>query len=242
MNLVSWNLNGLEDYNLDMRTEAAMFQLLLGAPIKHAMVEGFKPNMPDIIVLQEVVERTFHAHLVPHLSAAGFNIFPDAPSERSYFEIIAVRQPILESSYQKFSYTEQGRGLSTLVIDGLTIMTAHLESQKPGAAMRVDQAEEILELMNKHQGACIFAGDTNLRTSEWEKLNPKNVEDAWENAGSPKQHKTTWSMKQYKSRYDRIWTKDLALKKFETFGKEKVMGIDQRSSDHLGVRAIFDVL
>ena len=242
MNLVTWNLNGLEDENLDMRTEAAMFHILLGAPIEKAMQPNFKPNTPDIVVLQEVVERTFHAHLKPHFQAAGFELFPQAPSERSYFEAIAVRQPIIESSYEKFSYTAQGRGLSTLSIDGLTILTAHLESQKPGASMRIDQAKTILEMMNNHQGAIIFAGDTNLRDSEWGNLSAEetnDVNDAWITAGSIKKYKTTWQMKKYKVRYDRVWSKNLKLKTFETFGKEKVAGIDQTASDHLGIRVTF---
>jgi endonuclease/exonuclease/phosphatase family metal-dependent hydrolase len=244
MNLVTWNLNGLEDENLDMRTEAAMFQILLGAPIEKAMQADFKPSTPDIVVLQEVVSRTFHAHLKPHFQAAGFTLFPQAPSERSYFEVIAVRQPILESNYEKFSYTAQGRGLSTLTIDGLTILTAHLESQKPGASMRIDQAKEILEIMNNHQGAIIFAGDTNLRKSEWEILSQedtKDVADAWITAGSIKKHKITWRMDKYKARYDRIWHSGITIKSFETIGKEKVTTLNQSPSDHLGIRLIFEI-
>ncbi len=241
MNLVSWNLNGLEDEHLDVRTEAAMFQLLLGVPIeKAAITPNFKPNTPDIVVLQEVVPRTFHAHVTPHLKAAGFSIFPEKPSERSYFEIIAVRHPILETHYSTFSYTQQGRGLSTLSINELTILTAHLESQKAGASMRVDQAEKILNIMNKHEGTIIFAGDTNLRKIEWKSLNTENVRDAWETAGSIKKHEMTWQNNSYKSRYDRVWHKDSEIKKFETFGKEKIKEIDQTPSDHYGIRVIFD--
>ena len=243
MKLVSWNLNGLEDENLDMRSEAAMFRILLGAPIEHAMNPEFKPDTPDIVLLQEVVERSYHAHVVPHLKAAGFHIFPPTPSERSYFEVIAVRQPIIESDYQTFDYTDQGRGLSTVSIKGLTIMTAHFESQKPGKSMRVDQASSVLKKMNQHAGACIFAGDTNLRKSEWLSLTPdttKAVEDAWITAGSPKKHKTTWKREPYKSRYDRAWLKDLNLKNFSTFGKNKVTGIGEPCSDHLAIRVEFE--
>jgi endonuclease/exonuclease/phosphatase family metal-dependent hydrolase len=239
MNLVTWNLNGLEDEHLDVRTEAAMFHILLGVPIeKAATTPNFKPNTPDIVVLQEVVERTFHAHITPHFKAAGFTIFPEKPSERSYFEVIAVRHPILEANYSKFEYTQQGRGLTTLSIDGLTILTAHLESQKPGASMRVDQAENILKIMNKHEGAIVFAGDTNLRKSEWENLKTEHIKDAWETAGAIKKYKTTWQNAPYKARYDRVWLKNLEIKNFETFGKEKVTGIDQIPSDHYGIRAI----
>jgi len=241
MKLVTWNLNGLEDEHLDVRTEAAMFHILLGAPIeKAATTPNFKPNTPDIVVLQEVVPRTFHAHIVPHLKAAGFSVFPQQPSERSYFEVIAVRHPIINNGYSTFEYTQQGRGLSSLSIDGLTILTAHLESEKAGTTMRIDQAKSILKLMNKHQGAIIFAGDTNLRNSEWESLKANNISDAWEATGANKRHQTTWQSPPYKARYDRIWHKDLTIKKFETFGKNKVSEIDQTASDHFGLRVIFE--
>ncbi len=241
MKLVSWNLNGLEDENLDVRTEAAMFQLLLGAPVEQAITTpDFKPNTPDIVLLQEVVPRTFHAHIVPHLQAAGFNIYPQEPTERSYFEIIAVRQPIIESSYTKFAYTEQGRGLSKVEINNLTIMTAHMESQKPGASMRLDQATWILDQMNALNKPCIFAGDTNLRKAEWKSLKPNKVKDAWKVAGSIKAHKTTWQREAYKSRYDRVWTNNLTIKNFETFGAEHVVGINERPSDHVAIRVEFE--
>ncbi len=237
--LVCWNLNGLEDKHLDVRTESAMFQLLLGAPIEKALVDGFIPNSPDIVVLQEVVDRTFHAHIKPHLDAAGFTLFPQQPSERSYFEVIAVKSPILNSSYNKFDYSDQGRGLSALSIDGLTILTAHLESLKAGSSMRIDQAEQILKLMNQHKGKIIFAGDTNLRKSEWLGLKPEGVIDAWESTGSIKKHRFTWKMNPYKARYDRVWSKGVDIKKFATFGSNKISRINQYPSDHLAIRVTF---
>jgi len=244
MKLITWNLNGLEDEHLDVRTEAAMFQILLGAPIEDAMVEGFKPNTPDIILLQEVVERTFHAHVKPHLSAAGFTLFPKEPTERSYFEVIAVRNPtpIIDSSYSTFDYTDQGRGLSTITIDGLTIMTAHMESMKPGKSMRIDQAKSILEQMNQCETPCIFGGDTNLRKAEWETLNPDNVSDAWQASGSPEKHRITWEQHPHKSRYDRVWFQGLNITSFETFGTKQVNAIKKRPSDHRGIRIEFDHL
>lgn len=238
MKLVSWNLNGLEDRNLDIRTEAAMFQILLGAPIESVMKQGFKPDTPDIVVLQEVVERTYHAHIVPHLKAAGFSIYPESPTERSYFEVVAVRQEIIEKEYTPFSYSDQGRGLTTIRLDGLTIMTAHLESMKPGASMRIDQAQFILEKMAQ-QSPCIFAGDTNLRKAEWLGLDHAEVKDAWISANSPKSHRTSWQQKNYKARYDRVWTQGIKVESFTTFGKEPVVGIDERVSDHFAIRVGF---
>lgn len=238
MKLVSWNLNGLEDRNLDMRTEAAMFQILLGAPIETAVVEGFVPNSPDIVVLQEVVERTYHAHIMPHLQAAGFTVYPPEPTERSYFEVVAVRNKKIEADYSPFEYSEQGRGLSTLKLDGLTIMTSHMESMNPGKSMRIEQAKFVIDEMHKY-GPCIFAGDTNLRKAEWEHLEHGNITDAWKSIGSPETHRITWQYENYKSRYDRAWSHQLEIKNFETFGKENIASINSRPSDHLALRIEF---
>lgn len=238
MKLVSWNLNGLEDREIDVRTESAMFQILLGAPIEEAVLPGFKLNSPDIVLLQEVVERSFYAHVKPHLEAAGFTVYPKAPTERSYFEVIAVKRKMLESSFTKFPWSDQGRGLSLVKIDGLTIMTAHMESMKPGAKQRVDQGQFIVDLMEK-SGPCIFAGDTNLRKAEWKAIDQGDVNDAWEYVGSVKKHQTTWKMNNYRARYDRAWVHDLPIKNFEVFGKEYIKQINTRPSDHFGVRVEF---
>jgi endonuclease/exonuclease/phosphatase family metal-dependent hydrolase len=241
MQLVTWNLNGLEDRHIDERTEAAMFQMLLGVPLEKAMVENFKPNTPDIILLQEVVERSYHAHILPHLQAAGFTVFPQQPSERSYFEVMATRLPVKNYSQEKFEYSDQGRELSILELDNkLTIMTAHMESMKPGSSMRIAQAELILDKMNSSSTPSIFAGDTNLRQSEWKSLTPLKVVDAWESTGSHKKHKTTWQREKYKARYDRIWSRRLNVTEFTTFGHNKIPSIKEPSSDHRAIRLSFD--
>ncbi len=242
MQLVTWNLNGLEDRHIDERTEAAMFQMLLGVPLEKAMLNDFKPNTPDIIVLQEVVERSYHAHILPHLQAAGFTVYPQQPSERSYFEVMATRLPVLDYSHEKFEYTDQGRELSVLKLENkLTIMTAHMESMKPGSSMRIEQAKLILDKMNQDNDPCIFAGDTNLRQSEWETLTPNVVVDAWQSSGSPKKHKITWQREKYKARYDRVWTKDIKITEFGVFGSNKIASLKEPSSDHRAIRLKFEL-
>ena len=240
MKLISWNLNGLEDRYLDERTEAAMFQILLGAPIEAAIAEGFKPNSPDIIVLQEVVDRTYHAHIVPHLKAAGFSVFPQELPERSYFEVVAVRASKIDAKYESFEYSEQGRGLTTLKCDGFNVMTSHMESMKPGKQMRVEQAKYILETMQKND-PCIFAGDTNLRKADWESIEHGDIKDAWTEIGSPEKHRMTWHYEKYKSRFDRVWTNQLKILHFEIFGKENITSTNCRPSDHLGLRVEFSI-
>lgn len=242
MKLVSWNLNGLEERNLDMRSEAAMFQILLGAPIEAAFADGFAANSPDIIVLQEVVDRTYHAHLLPHFKAAGFNVYTDTASERSYFEVIAVREKNAAYSYTPFAWSDQGRGLSVLTLGELTIMTAHLESMRGGSPMRLDQAQFVLDQMPRNS-PCIFAGDTNLRRAEWQELKHGDIQDAWISSGSPNKYRYTWQhsqKQQYRARYGRIWaTPEIKVQEFETFAREKVSEINERASDHLAMRTTF---
>ena len=238
MKLVSWNINGLEDRELDVRTESALFQLLLGAPIEKAVLPGFKPNSPDIVLLQEVVERSFFAHVKPHLEAAGFTVYPAKPTESSYFEVIGVKSKILDASFIKFPWSDYGRGLTEVKVEGLTIMTAHMESMKPGAKQRVDQGQFIIDRMQE-RGPCIFAGDTNLRKAEWAEINKGYVDDAWEYVGSVKKQRTTWKLNNYRARYDRAWVHEVPVKSFETFGREYIKQINSRPSDHYGIRVEF---
>jgi endonuclease/exonuclease/phosphatase family metal-dependent hydrolase len=107
--------------------------------------------------------------------------------------------------------------------------------------MRIDQAQFVLDQM-ANTTPCIFAGDTNLRKTEWSGLNHTNVEDAWVSMDSPKAHKVTWQQAKYKKRYDRVWTQGLEISNFETFGKQSVASIDERPSDHYAVRVEFNLL
>ena len=119
-------------------------------------------------------------------------------------------------------------------------MTAHLESMKPGKEMRLEQAKFILEEMQK-SGPCIFAGDTNLRDSEWESFKTDDIQDAWISVGSTEANRVTWHYENSKSRFDRAWARRLKIQKFETFGKEIISMINERPSDHLGLRVEFDI-
>lgn len=242
MKLVSWNLNGLEDRHIDERTEAAMFQLLLGAPVEEAFAENFKPDTPDIILLQEVVERSYHAHILPHLKAAGFSVYPKEISERSYFEVMATRLPVLNYSTKKFTSTQQGRELSIIQLENkLTVMTAHMESMEAGSSLRIEQTKYILEKMTQLNTPVIFAGDTNLRDAEWDSLASNTVVDAWESAGSIKKHKTTWQRKKYRARYDRAWLNHITLKDFEVIAGNKIPSIQKAASDHHAIRLHFEL-
>lgn len=234
LRLVSWNLFGLERRHLDERTEAAMFRVLLGGPPELAL-QSRPPPPPPILLLQEVVERTWFAHLRPHLIAAGYQLFPEQLPARNYFEVIAVRGlNVRRARTTRFDRTAQGRFLNVVEVDldegPLTVMTAHLESLKSGSELRTEQAQRVLDALSSRPRA-VFAGDTNLRGAEVEKLEFHQAADAFEQAGSPSVHRTTWG----KARYDRCWSVGMDVVAFETFGAEVLPGIDEPASDHLGI-------
>lgn len=233
VDLVTWNLNGLADQHLDERTEAAITEILFGGDMLAMLESGRPPDLPDVVLLQEVVERTYRAHVVPHLRAAGFAIVPSEPPARGYFEVAAVRErAIRKARWVPFPRSGQGRALLELELDGITVMTAHLESLKPGAPVRVEQAAFVLDRL-AWRAPAVFAGDTNLRAAEWDSLEPGGVVDAWEAVGSPKADRDTWG----KARYDRVWVAgDLRVTSFRRLGTVDVEGLGEPPSDHVGLR------
>jgi endonuclease/exonuclease/phosphatase family metal-dependent hydrolase len=237
LQLVTWNLNGLDDHLLDERTEAAVFEMLLGGD-PESVLAGPPPVPPDVIVLQEVVERTFRAHLAPHLRAAGYAIAPSEPPARGYFEIIAARGGMAAAQSLPFPRTGQGRRLLRVQLaSGLTVFTAHLESLAPSRAVRVEQAGRVLDLL-RDAGPAVFAGDTNLREAEWDGLDTNSVVDAWEQCGSDPATRATWS----RYRYDRVWLAGGPVARAVTrIGARPLPAYGLPPSDHLGLRVVLDL-
>jgi len=239
--LLSWNLFGLSDEHLDLRTEAALFTALMGGPLEQILASGQPaPPPPDVLMFQEVVDRTWHAHLRPHLSAAGYEIVPASPRPREYFEVLAVRPPFKVLSHDITPLDSfQARELTSVTASGYghtwLFMTAHLESLKSGAASRHIQATQVLKRLRGHDGPAIFAGDTNLRMREADVLAP--LPDAWEATGAKKAERFTWSKPKasIQARYDRIWGHNLRFSDFRCLGRQPVTPDKQPPSDHLGV-------
>jgi len=238
MDLVTWNLNGLAEKNLDPRTEAALSEILLGGDLTALLETGRPPALPDVIVLQEVVERTFHAHVLPHLRAAGFTVLPAQLPARNYFEIVAVRSPVREARWVPFERSGMGRMLLEVELQsGLTVCTAHLESLKPSGPVRMEQARFVLERLVA-RGPAVFAGDTNLREAEWAQIQRDEVADAWVEAGSPAADRPTWG----RARYDRVWcTGGLRVTGFRRIGVANVPELGEPPSDHVGLRLSLEV-
>lgn len=185
--LVSWNLNGIDDHRLDERMEAACFSMLL------------RDEPPEIVALQEVVDRALVAHLRPHLKAAGFAMAVP-PSSGDYYVIAGARAPLklLGAELHPFATTRYGRALLVCTIaEGPRtwwVGTAHLESGREEGAARHAQLAEVVAGLAGHDGPGVFVGDTNLRAEEAGDLPARHdVTDAWEALGSPDASARTWS-------------------------------------------------
>jgi len=230
LSLVSWNLFGLEPYQLDVRTEAACFALLLDDP-------------PDIVCFQEVVDRTLQAHLKPHFSNAGYAHVVQ-PTDSEYYCAIFVKAPLrlVNAGLHPFPSSVMGRALLEARVDWdgtpVMVLTSHMESMREGGPARVEQLRQIAKRMGQHDGPAVFAGDTNLRDAEVKGLDLPGIKDAWENGGTP-ETRFTWKpwKGRAKARFDRIYINDRwSCSKFALGIGENVPSAGVPVSDHRKVR------
>jgi hypothetical protein len=255
LRVLTWNVDGLNESQLGQRTERLCLEMLVGGDLARAAAGAPMPPMPHVLALQEVVRVAHRAYLAPHLAAAGFTLWPPAPlEEREHYELIAVRPPwrLERCERRPLSDSPLAREctLATLRHDApgdvpgdapgggaasaapVTVMTAHMESLRSGSGSRLAQAREIAAWMRAADGPAIFAGDTNLRDTEWESLEGAlGVRDAFLELGAPASARVTWRPEHGGGgfRFDRVWLagrvtpRSIALRR------------SPRDSDHAGV-------
>ncbi len=234
LRLLSWNIHGLEEKRIGPRMEKLCLEVLVGGDLRAAIEGKPTPPVPDVLVFQEMTRRAHTGQIGPHFRAAGFTLWPERPpaGEEDYL-MVAVRPPwsIVSCALRAFEYSPLGRQclvarLAHPTSGHLDVFTAHMESLRSGHEARLVQAREIDGWM--HEGAsedlpvlasrtaalssrmaAVFAGDTNLRTREWEMLAPTfRSQDAFELAGRPEHARATWSpggSSPRAYRFDRVW-------------------------------------
>lgn len=242
MRLLTWNLNGLDDDKLDDRTEAAIFLAIAGVTLSQltAGVPSLPP--PDVLVFQEVVQRTFQAHLLPHLQRAGYVIYPSTPPDRQLFEVVAVlaKHAITGTCTMPLHGSVFGRQVHLVDIkradDGrsITVLTAHFDSGAEQQNNRLSQARQVMASMGER---AVFAGDANMRSAEWDVLKVTTmVNDAWETIGEPAALRRTWRSASRGARFDRVWVGNgLIAHSMHAVGIDAVPGLGVPPSDHIGL-------
>lgn len=197
MTLTTWNVAGLHDRGLDERSERQCLALLL------------RDEPPDVISLQEVVRRSWHAHWKHHLRAAGYTVVPADPTDvdSEYFALLAVRGAPTRGESAPMRGSRMGRRLVRAEVGGWLVLGAHAESERQGSAERVRQLTTIAAELLAFDGPAVFAGDTNLRVEEEPDVEGlSSLTDAWVAAGSPKADRATWIGGKRGARFDRVWS------------------------------------
>jgi endonuclease/exonuclease/phosphatase family metal-dependent hydrolase len=226
MHLLTWNVAGLHERRLDERTELQCLTALL------------RERPFDVIALQEVVRRSWHAHWRHHLAAAGYRVLPEDPTrtDSSYFSVLAVRGEARGGAIP-FPTSRMGRALVWAEVGSWLVLTSHLESERQGRGERLRQADDVLERLVAWPGPAVFAGDTNLRVEEEPDL-PRlgAVTDAWDAVGRPPEARATWRGGRTGARFDRIWAVRARPEALEVVGAGAVVDLDGLPlSDHVGL-------
>ena len=211
LTMISWNIDGLEQRNLEKRTEA--------------VVKTIKESSADIVFLQEVVPQTF-SHIQTNLpnyeciSAKddGYFVATLLRNGRVYFDRHKVRD--YPTSLMDRHLLAVQAHCGNVVMD---LLNTHLESGD-FAAERKEQLEECFGLMSRRPGErnVIFGGNINLQDPVVKSL---EVEGKWK----PR----CW--------FDRLYvrpsqTENLLADQFGLIGPEKVEGTQSFPSDHWGIR------
>ena len=237
MRVVTWNLDGLDPRHLDVRTEAAIAALLV--------------EPPDVILLQEVTRRTWHAHLRPHLSHAGYAAAIVPPDDdEGYVEAVLSRLPL--TGAERHPLVESGQSRHLMLVEAVwqgeptRLASAHLESGSAAAEVREAQASQVAELLLGGPPA-VFGGDTNLRKAEAAAVPALGeLVDAFEAAGRPSSARFTWDTRRCpnvpgrgpRARFDRLWLAgSWAVDGLGMLGQTVVPGTGLWPSDHAGLWA-----
>jgi endonuclease/exonuclease/phosphatase family metal-dependent hydrolase len=241
MKFVTWNIDGLDVNNCDERTEAAVFISIIGSTLDDIHTGKTKPQSPpDVIVYQEVVERTIYAHLLPHLTAGGYVVVPNEVPQRQTFEIVAVREPysIRTHTMTPLVNSQFGRVLHIVEVTGpsgnVRVLTGHFDSGPDSGAIRASQMHQVAKALGPRG---VFGGDTNMRKAEWLAAK-ESVEmiDAWEQLGEPASTRATWFLDNMKARFDRVWIgSELRATSMKPLGDKPLSELSTRPSDHNGL-------
>ncbi|KAG1671957.1 Tyrosyl-DNA phosphodiesterase 2 [Nymphon striatum] len=246
---ITWNIDGLDNRNIDIRTKAVC-----------TIIEREKP---DLVHLQEVTIET-----LPHLKRKLHLYEFLQPEDASYFVVTLIRKStadIINHHVIDFPDTLMERNIlcSKIKIGKAVInsMNTHLESTRDHAEQRKVQLKIAFDAISKIDSSenVIFAGDMNLRDTELNEVGlPDTMEDVWNTCGTRKECKFTWDASRnvniqisskYKPRcrFDRLYFRrthpnTAAPSYFGLVGIERIKHTQCFPSDHWGLLSTFDIV
>ncbi|RWS22985.1 hypothetical protein B4U80_02823 [Leptotrombidium deliense] len=251
---ITWNIDGLSEKNLFIRTEAVCSTILsIGA---------------DIVHLQEVVSQS---ELLIKEKLQNYAVLSGRKNEGDlcYYTLTLLNKNTVQIKNWKvidFRST-MGRNVieAEVIVYGIDIilLNSHLESTKSASDTRSFQLSQILGIIKEVKDqAVIFAGDMNLRDSEVLKSLgglPNGVVDVWQATGCRKECEYTWDMTRNdnlewrssgkkgmppRCRFDRIFFRDSRPSRlfplyFGLIGIERLKPFVCFPSDHWGLFSQF---
>uniref|UniRef100_A0A915DAQ5 5'-tyrosyl-DNA phosphodiesterase n=1 Tax=Ditylenchus dipsaci TaxID=166011 RepID=A0A915DAQ5_9BILA len=237
LSMVSWNVDATEAAHLNTRFKAVLYLIA-------------KIN-PEVIFLQEVTDDVMQA--LTQLMEPVYNMFVSNPTF-TYYCVTLVSKNIEVERHEIIEF-DTSMGRKAILIEAqwqklkLKLINSHLESMKEHSGQRSKQFEQCiskldaLSRVDPSNTLAIFGGDLNLRDEEVCAL-PKNIKDAWKEAGSKMQHKFSWDMlkndnhKNYgraRCRFDRIYYSGPYVDvDFSLQGTQRIKQIYCFPSDHFG--------
>ena len=253
--MVTWNIDGLDENNLDKR-------------IAH-IIQILNKIKPDVIFLQEVTEKILE-ELILKMHGTDFHIIEQV-SDVHYFTCILLHRTTIhldKAHYKSFENSTMGRGLQKIDCHvgkvKISLFNVHLESTSKLSKERVEQLKKCfseIKLLGDDT-TVILAGDMNIRDKEIALLKkgtgfPSSIKDVWELLGKETKDQYTWDMKRNTNlkmngrfkpqlRFDRVYIKDslpirMVPKSFNLIGTKKVSGTELFPSDHWGVQTLFEL-
>uniref|UniRef100_A0A4W3IEN9 Tyrosyl-DNA phosphodiesterase 2 n=2 Tax=Callorhinchus milii TaxID=7868 RepID=A0A4W3IEN9_CALMI len=247
ISLLTWNIDGLDQKNIQERARAVCSLIAL--------------YTPDIVFLQEVIP-PYYNYLKKR--AVSYTIIP--ADEEGYYTAIMLKKSrvkLLKQEITPFLSTSMERNLLIVQVNiagnELCLMTSHLESTKDHSRERVRQLQTVMKKMQDaaETATVIFGGDTNLRDHEVTKLGglKAGISDVWEYLGKPEYCQYTWDTQNnnnleacYKCRlrFDRVFFRagtetQIIPQQMELVGLDK-LECGRFPSDHWGILCDFDVI
>jgi len=251
--VISWNIDGLDDRHIDIRT--------------NAFLSIINENEPDFVFLQEIIN--YSETVIRSVLANQYDFYIDSQWESYYCGILIKKRSQIKTisglNITPFKGSRMGRKLLWVMVNifgiDIKLMTSHLESTKQGSEERkIQLSMAFAEMLDGGAPCSIFAGDMNVRDFELRQLNspPNPIVDVCDLLCSDSKDMATWEPKENKNistdlsavpglRFDRMYfytslaNSDLKPVTFQLLGKNLLTQFDMHTSDHWAISACFSL-